>query len=65
MKRWVSVIAILFLSFANVFAGGRGSRHRKPDHRPNHESKHKLQGGHGSSHKGAKLKPGEHYDRKR
>lgn len=58
------VTALLLASAIPTFAGGHG-RHRSPDNRPNHESKHKLAGGSGSSHRGAHLAPGQHYDHNR
>ena len=48
-------VILPFLLLALAIPGMAGTRrYRKPDHRPNHESKGKLHGVKGSSHKGGK-----------
>jgi hypothetical protein len=64
MKKILTLLLALAMPFM-LNAGSSRHRSRRPDHRQSHESKHKLRGGSGSSHKGAHLAPGKHYDKKR
>jgi hypothetical protein len=59
--------AVLFVAFglaaSPLLAREKGCKPRKPDHRQGHESKGKMVGGRGSSHKGGHFKPGAHKDK--
>jgi hypothetical protein len=60
MRKFATLLILICLAASPLLASGKSHKSRKPDHRPNHESKNKMVGGQGSSHKGGHFKPGAH-----